>query len=61
MSINAAADALDDWAEKLESGLERQQSKGGDFITLSAEEVTKLVAALREASFDLNGFTNGSL
>lgn len=61
MATSVVAEQLNEWAEKLEADLERQQSKGGNCITLCAEEVEALVFALREGCADIDGFANGSI
>ena len=61
MATSIAADRLNEWADKLEQDIERQQSKGGNCITICAEDVSELVFALREGFADIDGFVNGSI
>ena len=45
----------------LEMQLERQQSKGSDFIALNEEECKELIGLMYDASSEINFSINGSI
>lgn len=51
---------LTEWADKIEAALDRQESKGGNYIVLSAEDCRDLLEAMRNAASALYGWANGA-
>lgn len=51
---------LTEWADKIEAALDRQESKGGNCIALSAEDCRELLEAMRNARRATAKSTSGS-
>jgi len=51
---------LTEWADKIEAALDRQESKGGNCVVLSAEDCRELLEAMRNAASALDGWANGA-
>ena len=49
---------LTEWADKLDASLDRQESKGGNCVVLSAEDCRELLPVMRGAASALDGWAN---